>query len=215
MPTQNVHPTMFLVEEKYIDHAAVSVHMSKEHAYDFERCESPSIDLSDCHVTVNGTEYDYVLNCTNNQFVPFSLPFKPTYETVCSLLYKIDFAETTALTVMDGPFFSIYPYDIDNNLYTITHVTHSVIYRGPTVSDIACPIDDVRAKIETDVFSTFPTLRDMSTYLGFFTSNKTKYDFEKDDRSLRWFSNGRYASFSGGKITGIFEMESILNSYIQ
>jgi hypothetical protein len=205
-----VHPTVFAVEEKCIDNAAVKTKMERDLIVDIQ--SSPKVEVCDMHVKVNGNEYDYVLNCTNNQYVPIPLPFKPIYETVCSLLYTIEFQEPVGLTVMDGPFFSIFPYDMDNQIYTVTHVVHSVVSRGETLNEPVFAIDDIRANIERDMFRVFPSLR--VSYVGYFTSKKTKYDFENDDRSLRWFSKGRYSSFSGGKITGIFEMESILDKLV-
>ena len=71
-------------------------------------------------------------------------------------------------------------------------------------------VEDARARTEADLFDVFPDLQSRLVYLGHFTSRKTKYDLVTDDRSLRWGQQGRYMSFSGGKITGMFEMERIL-----
>jgi hypothetical protein len=113
---------------------------------------------------------------------------------------------------MDGPFFSIYPYDIEASLYTITHVALSVLTRGGHLVEPDTDIDGVRTLIEKEVRSVLPSLE--MTYHSYFISKKTKYDVETDDRSLRVFREGRYLSFSGGKITGIFETEPILDEIL-
>jgi hypothetical protein len=114
--------------------------------------------------------------------------------------------------VMDGPFFSVFPYDLATGLYTLTHVVHSVVARGATLQDppSAECIETARQAAEASVRTVAPDLLDSFLYVGSFLSPKAKYDFVTDDRSLRWFHSGRYLSFSGGKITGIFAMEQIL-----
>jgi len=68
-----------------------------------------------------------VINCTNNQFIPIKIPFTPIFEYFCSLLYKIDFEHISGLTIMDGFFFSIFPYDIENKLYLFKHVKYEIL----------------------------------------------------------------------------------------
>ena len=63
-----------------------------------------------------------------------------------------------------------------------------------------------------DIIKYIPEITNTWEYIGYFVSYKSKYDTINDDRSLRAFRYGRYVSFSGGKITGIFETESIIDS---
>lgn len=209
--TNTLEGVVFRVDEKFINNSIAKQRMHTELGSCVEICDTPRIE-NNC---VNGIEYDFVLNCTNNQYVPIPIPFNPVYETVCSLLYAIDFDTPIGLTIMDGPFFSIFPYDMEKKLYTVTHVVHSVVSKASTLTEPILDIESIRNKIETDIFHVFPDLKDKCEYSGYFTSKKTKYDYEKDDRSLRWFQSGKYFSFSGGKITGIFEMEPILETLLQ
>lgn len=197
---QNVESVGMLVDERYINNSTAKEYFYKNLNSVFCQARAEELDLS---------QYDWIINCTNNTWKPFSLT--ATYECFCSLLYKIEFPETTAITIMDGPFFSIFPYDMDNQIYTVTHVVHGVIYRGNTAKNYQPnDIDTLKRTIEKDVCEVFPSFQSLSTYIGYFVSNKTKYDYITDDRSLRWFRDGNYLSFSGGKITGVFEMEKIL-----
>lgn len=217
IPVRSVASTVFNVDECYIDAKAVRHRMERELTPVFERQDSPQIEMEESGVRVNGLLYDYVLNCTNNQYRPIPVPHVPTYETVCSFLYHVPFPEPMGLTVMDGPFFSIFPYDLESNLYTLTHVHHSVVYRGTSLSkETPSPetIEEARRQAEAAALSVFPSLSELWSYRGHFLSLKSKYDYVTDDRSLRWMRSGRYFSFSGGKITGIFEMENILKETI-
>lgn len=217
LEAKSVAETVFYVDELYIDAPAVRRRMERDLGPLFERQDSPQIEVDESGVRVNGVVYDYVLNCTNNQYCPLPSPHVPTYETVCSFLYHVPFPQPTGLTVMDGPFFSLFPYDLDTGLYTLTHVQHSVVYRGAGLSDTPPSPDvirDARSRAEAAVLAVFPSLSEMWSYQGHFLSLKSKYDYVTDDRSLRWMRSGRYFSFSGGKITGIFEMENILKETI-
>lgn len=208
--THDLETSLFVVKETCIDNVLAKKRMEDELSPLVQICESPVVEVTANRIQVNGVDYDYVLNCTNNQYAPIPTPFTPIYETVCTLLYHIACEETTAYTVMDGPFFSIFPYDSEKQLYTVTHVLHSVISKGPTLSNPTIDSESIRRAIESEMFHVFPHLKGICEYSGYFTSKKTKYDYETDDRSLRWFQSGRYFSFSGGKITGMFEMEPVL-----
>jgi hypothetical protein len=217
LEAKSVVDRVFYVDELYIDAPAVRRKMERELGSVFKRQDSPQIEVEESGVRINGVLYDYVVNCTNNQYCPIQSPHVPTYETVCSFIYHVPFPVTTGLTVMDGPFFSLFPYDLDAGLYTLTHVQHSVVYRGAVLSDTHPSPDvlqDARSRAEAGILAVFPSLSEMWEYKGHFLSLKSKYDYVTDDRSLRWMRSGRYFSFSGGKITGIFEMENILRETI-
>jgi len=201
-----------VVNEKHIDNEGVKRMFERTLLSLFKTIDGLSVAIGDQEIIVNGVTYNALINCTNNQWVPVPLPFTPVYETFCSLVYEIDFEEITAFTIMDGAFFSIFPYDIPNRLYTLTHVEHGVLSRSQQDVDADTSIIESRKNaIESDIFKCLPFLRSKMKYVRYFLSKKTKYDFEKDDRSVRIFRSGRYLSFSGGKITGIFETEQHLD----
>jgi hypothetical protein len=162
------------------------------------------------------THYDLILNCTYNQLAPIDYEY---FELFVTLLYKINTPYLFAYTIMDGPFFSIYPYDISNNIYTITHVKHCILYKGkscvPDVDTIMTQLDERRRLVEESICSYIPSWNTIATYTGYFTSWKTKHDVVKDDRSVRWKKDGNIVHIYGGKITGIFEAERLVRSIIE
>jgi len=214
---KNVHGTCMRVNERFIDNTKATRFFTDKLSSYFKKEDAELFELYDTHVIMNDISYDYLLNCTNNQWTPIPLEYDITYENYCSLLYHIPFGVTTGITIMDGHFFSIYPYDIQKNIYTVTHVHYGVLNK----TDKCCfenmvieSIEPIKSKIEYELAIVLPELFKQMMYVGYFVSTKTKYDYTTDDRSLRTFRKGRYLSFSGGKITGIFSMESILHSLV-
>jgi hypothetical protein len=208
---------LFRVNEKFIDNKQALHNFSKVLIPYFKQVTEIKMEVHADYISVNDCKYDAVINCTNNQWVPLPIPFTPTYEVFCSFVYMIDFDEPTAFTVMDGEYFSIYPYDLRNNYYTLTHVKHGVISRSDRL-EIHDPdkhtLETRRYETEKEVFELLPLLREKMIYKTYFLSYKTKYDFVNDDRSVRIFRDGRYSSFSGGKITGIFDTEPFLEEIL-
>lgn len=210
MKAHSLQNTVLVVPEQVIDTHKIQDAMMRELSDYLVLCSSPTIEPTNTCVRVNGVEYDYVLNCTNNQYNPISVLPPAVYETFCTFLYQLPTDSPIGFTVMDGPFFSIYPYDIENQIYTVTHVVYGVLSK--TSSDTVRTVQEARLNTEREVFAVFPDLK--LTYVGYFVSKKTKYDFIQDDRSIRWGRQGRYMSFSGGKITGMFEMELVVKETI-
>jgi hypothetical protein len=215
----NTYEVCINTDEKYINNNNASKYFEKNLSLFYTHIDSINISYNNNDkIILNNNEYDYVINCTNNQFMPFNISKSTTYEAYCSLIYKINFDKITGITIMDGIFFSIYPYDIPNKLYTITHVKYGVISQSNDFTDICniqnIDISKIKQLIEKDVFETLPDIINICEYKSYFISYKTKYDFITDDRSLKYFKSDKYISFSGGKITGIFEMESIIDSLI-
>jgi hypothetical protein len=215
--TNDVNKKCFVVKERFIDNVRISDFFKKKLTKFFNKVTDTEIKYVNDKIVVNNSHFDYVINCTNNQYRPFDIPFSPFYEHFCSLLYKIEFDDVTAITVMDGEFFSIFPYNLEERVYSVTHVKHGVLSRGNQFSEGGYSdsvINSVRINIEKEVLNIIPDIKNLWTYKGYFISSKTKYDFQEDDRSIRTFEGDKYISFSGGKITGIFKMEPILDALI-
>ena len=218
---KNVDEYCINVNEKFINNIKAAKYFDYKLRKYFVRLDSIRInyDKIDKCIYLNDSKYDYIINCTNNQFLPFDSNGSLFYELYCSLIYKINFIDITGITIMDGNFFSIYPYDLEKKLYTVTHVKHGVIKNTQNFDDLLnykdIDVNSVKELIERDVFEVLPDIKNIWEYQTFFISYKTKYINKDDDRSLRYFISDKYASFSGGKITGIFQMESIIDSLIQ
>jgi hypothetical protein len=118
---------------------------------------------------------------------------------------------------MDGPFFSIYPYDIENKLYTVTSVEHGVIYSGPSLIDTSISnrqLAETREKIEQLLDEYIDNWRSHLIYEGYNLSWKTKAATTTDDRSVRINRDGNLINIYGGKITGIFNAEKYIEKVL-
>jgi hypothetical protein len=158
--------------------------------------------------------YDYLIDCTYGQAFKQIDPID--YELCISLIYNGDI--NAALTLMDGPFFSIYPYITSNNKnqYTLTDVEYTPLIKSNNFNEISSfqitdqIITNTKLKMETKVKKYIENFDDLFTYESYNISFKCKFKNGNDDRSVRLYKNKNVYSFVGGKITGIFGMAKIL-----
>ena len=124
---------------------------------------------------------------------------------------------------MDGKFFSIYPYDINNNIYTVTHVKYTPFLIDKDINNIYIQINNIdiniinniKNLIEKDIFDIISNFHDIFEYHDYLTSIKTKLNDQiSDNRSLKVIiNNNKIMSFIGGKITGIFDINKYLYNF--
>ncbi len=200
-------------QEKLINPNKVKKHFTKTLSKKLINIESP-LKIQNLE-----KEYDYVLDCTFGQKENFN-NFK--YELSICLVYSSKI-KNYALTMMDGPFFSIFPMDIKENLYTLTHVNYTPVCVSHDINHInkmKCnfkqkPLAKIIRNMEKEVAVYIPYFNEMFKYESYYLSIKTKSDQKNDNRSLFWTKDGKKISFAGGKITGIFAMEEMLqNNFI-
>lgn len=164
--------------------------------------------------TTTAIPFDYCYDCTNfrvpNVIGGIGVTPDVLYEQTITLLYTVGrhpmssglYNSTKpfgALTVMDGPFFSIFPYNNDSSIYSLTHVKHSA--KGHFTPSL-------KIDIEADVVRYFPTFHEHFTYVGWFGSPKTKPISNSDSRRLLQLRVApNVERISCGKITGIFLLD--------
>lgn len=198
----------------------------KEEHIDFLKAQSYFISLLDNKLIVNeikdlkglSEKYDYVINCTNN-FFP-SPNVKGFYELSLSLLYnKTNPVEFGALTVVDGPFFSIFPYQ--DNLYTLTDVEHTPLFTSISPinpssfsSDIKEVVNEKKELIEKKTLSVYPHFLENFKYHSFYLSVKSKTYNNFADRSPVIDVENNIINAFTGKIQGVFEIENFILNHI-
>lgn len=212
---QNVDRTVLEVEERYID-PIKSTEFFKQLLYPYIKTIDDPLAFESIESICKASDdsYDLVINCTYNMLNPIQFDH---YELFVTLLYKINVPDTFAYTIMDGPFFSIYPYDIDNNIYTVTSVTHGVVYNGLS-SDYTLSseqLEPIIQNMENQILEYIPDWKSVAQYESYYTSWKTKHDTKTDDRSLKHFYKDGILNLYGGKITGIFDAERIVLSILK
>jgi enamine deaminase RidA (YjgF/YER057c/UK114 family) len=203
------------VEERYIDPIKSTEYFKQRLCPYFKTIDDPSaFESIETICKASGDSYDLVVNCTYNMLNPIQFDH---YEMFVTLLYKINAPQTFAYTIMDGPFFSIYPYDIDNNIYTVTSVIHGVAYSGLSTNYTLSSkhLETIVQNMDTQISEYIPEWKSVVQYESYYTSWKTKHYTKTDDRSLKHLYKDGVLNLYGGKITGIFDAEKIVLSILK
>jgi hypothetical protein len=166
-------------------------------------------------------ECDFLLDCTYNQLNLDKTNY--SYELTISLIYKKDpnCNDFDALTCMDGDFFSIYPREIENGTYTLTHVKYTPLIKSANMQDISNFIltEDILKEtiknMENEVDKYYKNFLKYFEYQSYFTSYKCKKISGNDNRDITINNANNIISVNCGKITGIFCLEDYLSKYFE
>jgi len=205
-----------LTEERMIDCVATRKYFDSALGRHLVPNYRPSdLAISPAGVFCGNAQYTMALNCTYGQ-----LDSDPDvlFELSCSWVYRFttEAAHLFGFTVMDGPFFSIYPYKPAEKLFTLTHVAWTPLMTSPDIADVraamadpatAALVDRHHAQAVAHVVQSIPDFDKHFEYGGHFLSIKCKSRLRDDDRSLRTRETANCVAFCGGKITGIFSMQ--------
>ncbi|MFF5185759.1 FAD-dependent oxidoreductase [Streptomyces sp. NPDC000345] len=177
------------------------------------RLDTPveSFEETDGGVLVNGELFDAVIDCTwgawtaGGQGVWSDLYFEPCV----TLVYESE-RRDFGLTLVDGPFFSIYPFR--NGLHTLTSVTHTPLDRCRSHEEArqciarqsADTLDRTRRAMETEVVRYWPPFWESFRYVNAFFSVKAKMRSVSDARVVSVRRSGRRISVFAGKVNTIF-----------
>jgi len=166
-------------------------------------------------------KYDMVIDCTNNH-LEHKYKKNSFFETTVSYIYeKIKETPFDAITMVDGPFFSIYPYK--NNLYTITDVEFTPLKTFKTSKPIKKYNEAISKtkfllnnskNIEKKILKYYPEFLESFRYNGYFLSTKSKTVNSSDDRYPIINKNKNIYYCFTGKIQGIFIIEDYIRNEI-
>ena len=162
---------------------------------------------------------DILLDCTYNQLQLSKQKY--TYELTISLIYKkLKNVEFDAITIMDGPFSSLYPRDIENNLYTLTDVEYTPIISSSNYLDIENyvvtneEVEQIKLKMCNKFKKYYPDFENNFEYTSYFLSKKTKHVSVSDSRDIIIDQiDNNIISVNCGKICGIFKFEEYIKKY--
>lgn len=166
-------------------------------------------------------KYDLIINCTNNHLNK-EINKNFFFETTVSYLYeKTGFVPFDALTMVDGPFFSIYPYK--QNLYTVTDVqltplkkfkNSNYIYKYNKKIKESNFLKNRSLLIETKIQKYYPDFLKNFKYVDFYLSTKSKIVSGSDDRYPVITQKDNIINCFTGKIQGIFIIEDYIKNEI-
>lgn len=163
-------------------------------------------------------DYDLVINCTNNHL---NHNVNSYFEITITMIYeKLKPTPFDAITLIDGPFFSIFPYT--KNKYTLTDVEHTPIKKVTSLKKlkefvITNSIIEAKRKImEKKVMSYFPKFKEHFKYDNYYLSIKSKREQEKTgDRYPQIIITDNIVSCYTGKIQGIFVIEDYFDKLLK
>lgn len=163
--------------------------------------------------------YDLVINCTNGALLNnFSDNF---FELTLTLKYqKIDEINFDAITLVDGEFFSLYPYKPKNNIFSLTDVEHTPLKVFNTIEELKNfevgdeLIQNKRKLMEEKVAKYYPKFHQQFKYDGYFLSTKTKNKNKSANRYPTILKENNVISCFTGKIQGIYPIENYVMSEI-
>jgi hypothetical protein len=196
-----------------------------EAAYEFFNYELGSLhiqsEISKQELKSLSKRYDLVIDCTNNH-LEHKHKTNSFFETTVSYLYKkIKPTPFDAITMVDGDFFSIYPYKDD--LYTVTDVKHTPIKRFKSSKPIKKYNEAIKKnnfllnnskEIEKKILKYYPEFLDTFKYNGYFLSTKSKIISGSDHRYPIIVPKNNIIHCFTGKIQGIYIIEDYITSYI-
>lgn len=164
-------------------------------------------------------EYDLVIDCTNNHINKSSTD--NFFELTLTLLYSKQ-RETSfdALTLVDGPLFSIYPYT--DSIFTVTDVEHTPLKKVKTIKSVNNLLKDLsidllnnkRRLIEKKILYYYPDFLKDYEYFDYILSTKSKTTSSTDNRYPIIKSKGNLIQCFTGKIQGIYIIEDYIKKII-
>jgi hypothetical protein len=219
----------FLTNEKFVDFNELKSYFTKElNHYLIKNYNANKLIISNNTINYNGEDFDYLIDCTYSQLnigINIGNDNDIFYELCIAFLYEFQgkMIESFAFTVMDGSFFSIYPYNIEKKIYSLTDVVRTPIIKTKDINKIyklqknitEFDINNIKTQFELNVTKYIPDFNKLFKYHDYYLAIKTKPNKNSDDRSLMYDNIGNIHRFSGGKLTGIFSMEDKLKQLFQ
>jgi hypothetical protein len=185
-------------------------------------CEIKQIKKIGNKYSINNKLYDYVVNCTYYQnFIKINNSI--IYEVTSSLIYK-NKQPFPALTIMDGPFFTIYPYK--KNYFNIYSVVHSRFAQSRNIKKCENFLSKIRKNekflhnkrnlIETQIEDFYPVFKKNFKFKKYLTCVRTINNSNNAERSYKLIRDKNFFHIYSGKIDHIMSAaKEVIGSLIK
>jgi hypothetical protein len=208
---KNVEGIIKCDEEMILIEKAKKYYKSKLKKNIFFNHEIKIINKKNRKFIVAKKEYDIVINCTWFQF--FNKKIRNLlYEYCTILLYKSVKKIHPAITIMDGPFFTLYPWDQNKN-YGLYSVKNSRMLLDKNFNNLKKKVsktvskpflESVRKKIEQEYLHFYPSFKKNFRFVKFLNSYRTILKNKADSRACLVFEKNNFIDIMSGKIDHIF-----------
>ena len=218
---------VLLTKERWINFSKARQHFQSKLSNRLLHFDPAQLTISRDGETVSyGSKvYDLVFDATYGQLL--QSPGRE-YEVCLTLVYRKLNATPgdppVCVTCVEGEFFSLFVYDPQAHLFTLTHVKLTPIFASRCIKTVRQFIDDVsvrdidkrRELMEEEVCKGLRNFREQFAYDSHYISTKTKYtDSGFADRSTRVEKHGIIVSACGGKITGALGLQAVVKQSVQ
>lgn len=160
-------------------------------------------------VQIFGENFDYVVNCSWQQFNPVKR-WKLKFELCFSLLYKSKSAKSMALTIMDGPFYTLYPWS--KKIFNLYSVKYSRLKKSSNFSHLKNKKEAIKLRdlnkiknvIEKEFSEYYPSFKKDFKFIKFIKTFRTLVDKKDHSRDYKIFYKDKIFNILSGKIDHIF-----------
>lgn len=166
---------------------------------------------------IQTNNFTFVINCTNNVLNKMDNLY---FEKTLSLVYEKvkDTNSITSYTIMDGMFSSIFPSNVEKNLYTLTDVEHTPLYKSYDIEKLYThkkpDIDVLRILMEDKIQYYFPDFHKYYVYRSYYTSLKVKAESKSSSRLCYIKRDNNVINVACDKILGIFILEDYIKELL-
>ena len=194
------------------------------------KINAEDVIIEEDKVSINGKDYDWVINCTYNHLILTEETRDVIYELCLMLVYEdIDSSKPPlALTIMDGDLCSMYPlrsseYDESKAYVSLSSVKHTPLIKCKTVEelmkfenelDIDKILQEKRPFFEQEISKFFPVFKKRYKFVTSYFSYKTKPNDNSDTRECFVDNVGKVINIWSGKINSIFDAEEKVGKII-
>jgi len=216
---------VLLIKERWINFEKVKEHFENRFGHNLLEYDKSLLHISEDRERIynNDVTYDMAFDCTYGKLFPLA---DSIFEVCLTLIYKRcddNDMMSPSVTIVDGEFFSLYPYKRSKSLYTLTHVKYTPMFQSMRMGEIKEFIGSIdantirrrRTMIENDVSDGYINFLNTHEFSSHFISIKTKFmDVGCADRSTRLNTQGNVMSLCGGKITGACEIRDVVTEFV-
>ena len=163
----------------------------------------------DKKIFVEKNSFDFVVNCTWQQLY-LEKNWKLKYELCTSILYKSKKKFDKAITIMDGPFYTLYPWGHDNyNLYSVKYSRYKTSSKFKNIKPDIDKIDKsyfklLKLKMEKEFSNYYPDFKREFKFIKFIKTFRTIVDKKNHSRNYQYSYNDKIFNILSGKVDHIF-----------
>ncbi len=161
------------------------------------------------NIYINNLKFDFLINCSWQQ-IEYPKVWDLSYELCISLLYEAKKSNSNALTIMDGPFYTLYPWS--KKIYNLYSVRHSRYIKTKKFTNIKNKIKKIKTHelkkikitMEKEFIKYVPNFKKDYKFKKYVKTYRTLIDKKNDSRDYKIYYNKKIFNVLSGKIDHIF-----------